>query len=245
VSPLLPRPRWQLIIDGPATGEENMASDRQLLDELVAGTRPATLRFYAWQPACISLGVGQREDILDGERVAAAGLDVVRRPTGGQALLHDQEITYSVVASQQDPVVGGALLRTYHAITGAFLRGLTAIGVGAAGAPCEPRPALGLTPVCFSSASAEEILVGGRKLLASAQWRSRGAFLQHGSLLLEDRQHELPGLMRDQAARRLRPMSISLSELLPEVPPTSVLIEAIVTGFQEALGIELVREIAV
>src|SRR5438128_1552636 len=100
VSHMFPRPPWDLIIDGPATGEENMARDRQLLDELVAGTRPATLRFYAWQPACISLGVGQREDILDPERVAGAGLDVVRRPTGGQALLHDHEVTYSVVASQ-------------------------------------------------------------------------------------------------------------------------------------------------
>ena len=239
---MFPRPRWELIIDGPATGEENMARDRQLLDELVAGTRPATLRFYAWQPACISLGVGQREDILDPERVAGAGLDVVRRPTGGQALLHDHEVTYSVVASQQDPVVGGPLLHTYHAVTNAFLRGLAAIGVSAAGAPCEPRPPLGLTPVCFASASAEEILVGGRKLLASAQWRSRGAFLQHGSLLLEDRQRELPGFMRHRAAQLLQPMSISLSELLPEVPPTPVLIEAIVAGFQDALGIEFVRE---
>ena len=221
------------------TGEENMARDRQLVDELVAGERPATLRFYAWQPACISLGLGQKPDILDLDAVRAAGLDVVRRPTGGQALLHDDELTYSVVASQADPVVGGTLMQTYHAITNAFLSGLAALGIAGEGADCKPRPAAGVAPVCFASASAEEILVGGRKLLASAQWRTRGAFLQHGSLLLTDRQHELPGFMRDDAARALRPMSVSLAELLPEVPPRERLIEVISAGFRQALAIGL------
>lgn len=236
------RPVWRLIVDGPATGGANMARDRELLDELVAGDRPATLRFYAWAPACISLGLGQPDDLLDAAAVAAAGLDVVRRPTGGQALLHADEITYSVVASQLDPVVGGTLMQTYHAITEAFLFGLRRVGVDGEGAPCEPRPAAGLTPVCFASASAEEVLVGGRKLVASAQWRSRNAFLQHGSLLLTDRQHELPALMRDASARALEPMSVSLSELLPEVPPREALIAAIRDGFEERLGVHLEPE---
>jgi lipoate-protein ligase A len=224
------------------TGAQNMARDRELLDQLVAGDRPATLRFYAWRPACISLGLGQRPEILDLEAVRAAGLDVVGRPTGGQALLHDDEITYSVVASQQDPVVGGSLMQTYHAITEAFLSGLQELGIAGEGAACEPRPAAGLTPVCFASASAEEILVGGRKLLASAQWRSRGGFLQHGSLLLTDRQGELPGLMRDAAARRLDPMSVSLAELLPSVPARDRLIQMLASGFEKALGVTLAPE---
>jgi lipoate-protein ligase A len=224
------------------TGAENMARDREMLDQLVADDRPATLRFYAWRPACISLGLGQRPEILDLEAVRTACLDVVRRPTGGQALLHDDEITYSVVASQQDPLVGGSLMQTYHAITEAFLSGLAALGIKGQGADCEPRPAAGLTPVCFASASAEEILVGGRKLLASAQWRSRGAFLQHGSLLLTDRQPELPGLMREAAARRLQPMSVSLSDLLPTVPARAQLIQMLVGGFEKALGVKLTLE---
>jgi lipoate-protein ligase A len=219
-----------------------MAKDRRLVDELVAGERPATLRFYAWRPACISLGLGQRPEILDLKAVRAAGLDVVRRPTGGQALLHDDEITYSVVASQADPIVGGTLMDTYHAITEAFLSGLEALGVNGQGAACEPRPAAGLTPVCFASASAEEILVNGRKLLASAQWRTRGVFLQHGSLLLRDRQADLAALMRDQAARRLEPMSVSLSDLLPEVPPWPALVEVIQRGFCRVLGINMEAE---
>lgn len=237
-------PVWRLIVDGPATGAENMARDRELLDELVAGRRPPTLRFYAWEPACISLGLGQRADILDLEAVRTAGLDVVQRPTGGQALLHADEITYSVVASQQDPVVGGTLMQTYHAITEAFLGGLASLGVDGQGAPCEPRPATGLTPVCFASASAEEVLVGGRKLVASAQWRSRSAFLQHGSLLLTDRQGELPGFLRDPGARALEPMSISLSELVAPVPAPEELIAAIHKGFSERLGIRFEMESA-
>jgi lipoate-protein ligase A len=233
------RPRWRVIIDRPATGAVNMARDRQLLDELVAGERPATLRFYGWKPACVSLGLGQREEILDLDAVRAAGIDVVRRPTGGQALLHDDELTYSVVASQQDPVVGGTLMQSYHAISEALLAGLAQLGVDGVGAPCEPRPASGLTPVCFASASAEEVLVEGRKLLASAQWRSRGAFLQHGSLLLTDRQPELPRFMRDEAAREIRPMSVSLAELLTEVPSRGELIGLLRSGFEKTLGIEL------
>jgi lipoate-protein ligase A len=234
-------PTWALVVDPPASGEENMARDRRQLDELVAGARPATLRFYGWAPACISLGLGQRpEEVLDLAAVRAAGLDVVRRPTGGQALLHDDELTYSVVASQQDPVVGGTLMQSYHAISEALLAGLAQLGVDGVGAPCEPRPASGLTAVCFASASAEEVLVDGRKLLASAQWRSRGAFLQHGSLLLSDRQHELPRYLRDTAARDIQPMSVSLSELLAAVPPHAELIAMLSKGFQQALGLTLV-----
>ncbi|MGI8610489.1 MAG: lipoate--protein ligase family protein [Candidatus Dormibacteria bacterium] len=239
---VIPRPAWCLIVDPPATGEQNMARDRRLLDELVAGGRPATLRFYGWKPACISLGLGQREDILDLAAVRAAGLDLVRRPTGGQALLHDDELTYSVVASQQDPVVGGTLMQSYHAISEALLAGLAELGIDGVGAPCEPRPASGLTPVCFASASAEEVLVEGRKLLASAQWRSRGAFLQHGSLLLTDRQQELPRFMRDAGAREIQPMSVSLSELLREVPSRGELIRLLSRGFEHALGIQLVGD---
>ncbi|MHB8508683.1 MAG: lipoate--protein ligase family protein [Candidatus Dormibacteria bacterium] len=229
-------------MDPPAPGAANMARDMALLDQFVAGERPPTLRFYGWQPACISIGRGQRQEILDLEAVRAAGLDVVQRPTGGQALLHDRELTYSVVASQADPLVGGTLAATYHAITTALLGGLSDLGVAGEGAPCAPRPASGLTPVCFASASQEEILVAGRKLLASAQWRSRGAFLQHGSLLLADRQGDLPGLMRDPAARRLRPMSVSLSELLPRVPDRGRLVQVMSRRFAETLGIELVQD---
>jgi lipoate-protein ligase A len=233
------RPAWRLIVDGLGSGARNMARDRDLLDQLVAGERPATLRFYGWKPACISLGLGQREDVLDLEAVHAAGLEVVRRPTGGQALLHDDELTYSVVASQQDPVVGGTLMQSYHAISEALLAGLAQLGIAGVGAPCEPRPATGLTPVCFASASAEEVLVEGRKLLASAQWRSRGAFLQHGSLLLGDRQRELPRYLSDAAAREIRPMSVSLSELLPAVPPRHELVRLLAGGFEQARGIVL------
>jgi len=227
-------------VDSAASGAVNMARDSALLDELVAGDRPATVRFYGWSPACISLGLGQRaEEVLDLDAVAAAGLDVVRRPTGGQALLHDDELTYSVVASQQDPVVGGTLMQSYHAISEALLAGLAQLGIAGVGAPCEPRPASGLTPVCFASASAEEVLVDGRKLLASAQWRSRGAFLQHGSLLLTDRQHELPRYLRDGPAREIEPMSVSLAELVTHVPTRPALVEVLCAGFEQALGVSL------
>src|SRR3981081_3299924 len=130
-------------------------------------------------------------------------------------------------------------MQSSHASPAPLLAGVAALAGGGRGARRDPRPAAGLTPVCFASASAEEVLVGGRKLLASAQWRSRGAFLQHGSLLLEDRQGDLPGLMSDPAARQARPLSVSLSELMTEVPALEALVRVLTRGFEAALGIHL------
>ena len=237
-----PDHQWRVRVDGPATGAENMARDRQLRDELLMGRRPPTLRFYSWKPACISLGRGQRPELLREDDVRRAGLDVVQRPTGGQALLHDDEMTYCVVASQQDRFVGGALLDSYRSISTALLSGLTALGVDATGAPALPRPAKGLTPICFASASAEEVLVDGRKLLASAQWRGRGIFLQHGSLLLTDRQAEIASFMRDPTEAPPSSIAVSLSELMAEVPSRERLVELLSEGFEQALGVELVPE---
>src|SRR5690349_2496197 len=87
---------WRLLNDPPASGAWNMAVDEALLEGVASGRSPATLRFYSWRPACLSLGYFQPFGIVDVSGCRARGVDVVRRPTGGRAILHDRELTYSL-----------------------------------------------------------------------------------------------------------------------------------------------------
>lgn len=167
-----PRPGWQ-----------NMALDQALL-EAAEATGVTWWRLYRWEPYCLSFGrhepAGRR---YDRERIASLGIDCVRRPTGGRAVWHARELTYAVAG----PLGGRSLASVYHAVHAILAAALRTLG--AAPTPAERRaaPGLGAGP-CFAAAVGGEILVAGKKVLGSAQRRTGGAFLQHGSLLLEDDQ---------------------------------------------------------
>jgi len=179
---------WRLLTDPPATGAWNMAVDEVLLDGAAAGSAPPTLRFYEWAPPCLSLGYFQAFDVVDVAGCLRLGVDVVRRPTGGRAILHDRELTYSVTLPLR--LLGGdrAVLPSYHRLSLALERGLNRLGAPVVLAPeraAQPGPDHG--PVCFDRPSAHEILLDGRKLVGSAQVRRATAILQHGSILIEPR----------------------------------------------------------
>jgi len=179
---------WRLLLDPPAAGAWNMAVDEVLLDGAAAGSAPPTLRFYAWAPPCLSLGYFQPFDVVDVAGCLRLGVDVVRRPTGGRAILHDRELTYSVTLPLR--LLGGdrAVLPSYHRLSLALERGLNRLGAPVVLAPeraAQPGPDHG--PVCFDRPSAHEILLDGRKLVGSAQVRRATAILQHGSILIEPR----------------------------------------------------------
>lgn len=199
----LPVTEWRLISSGPSTGPFNMALDEVLLDSVIAGGQP-TVRFYTWEPVALSLGVNQAVGEVDPEECRRRGFDLVRRMTGGRAVLHLHEFTYSVVAHESDPRVSGGVVESYRKISQALLHGLKALGVDAALAP--PNPALRASQiqarrledvasgggvveshgaVCFDAASDYELTAHGRKLVGSAQARRNGAVLQHGSILLD------------------------------------------------------------
>lgn len=169
-----------------------MALDEALLqnyaDLIEQDQRPApTLRFYGWQPACLSLGYAQRaEREVDFEACQKSGIDWVRRPTGGRAILHDwTELTYSLTASINDPLLNGGVLESYRKISFALLEGLRRLGVEAETAGKEVRgEQAAATAACFDAPSAYEITFGGRKLIGSAQARRSGALLQQGTILL-------------------------------------------------------------
>jgi len=186
-----------------------MRIDRQLWQECEKGERSSPfLRVYEWSPACLSLGYHQELPAEIADRAAAAGIDVVRRPTGGAAVLHSQEITYSLVSPLDDQFYGTRVQQIYDRVASALVEALGEFSVdcdrGGGGRP------QGFA--CFSAAGGHEITVGGRKLVGSALRRGRRAFLQHGSLLTGPAHLGICELMGDSASRAsLRARTIDLS----------------------------------
>lgn len=174
--------RWRLLDSGAADGATNMAVDHALLDRAAASDE-AVLRIYGWSRPTLSLGMHERARI-SAEALAARGVDVVRRPTGGRALLHHREVTYSVTA----PARGVAIRDAYRAINAILLDALRRLGVQAVEAAPRGRTARPDGAACFAEPNHGELVVQGRKLVGSAQRREDGALLQHGSILLADDQ---------------------------------------------------------
>ena len=181
---------WRVILDPLGDGAINMAKDRAILIACNEGEAPATLRLYGWQKPTLSIGYSQdvSKDI-NLESCEQNRIPVVRRFTGGRALLHQYELTYSVVAPIPHKVFPGSLRGAFEKISQAILESLKLVkieGVKVAGkkdkeSGFEPKR----FPACFSVASHCEIAVEGKKLIGSAQRRLRSAFLQHGSIILD------------------------------------------------------------
>jgi len=179
------RPAWTLRVDGLASGAANMALDQTLLDHADAAGS-TTLRLYGWSPHCLSLG--RNEPALkryDRERIEQRGLDTVRRPTGGRAVWHARELTYAVTAPLDE---FGGLTGAYSDIHHLLADALRALGAEPVLAPI-PERVVGLTAgACFATSAGGELMVSGYKIVGSAQLTQGRAFLQHGSILLEDGQ---------------------------------------------------------
>ncbi|RLC86950.1 MAG: hypothetical protein DRI79_09275, partial [Chloroflexi bacterium] len=164
-----------------------MAVDEAILRAVAAGLVPPTLRLYAWEPPCLSLGRAQPLADVDREAVQAAGFNLVRRPTGGRAILHVDELTYSVVAPQGEPRVTGGIVESYRRLSAGLVHGLERLGMAGlvADRRAPPSPTgRGGTGVCFEVPSDYEITAGGRKLVGSAQMRAQSVVLQHGAVPL-------------------------------------------------------------
>jgi len=238
---------WRLIVDGEADGFANMALDEAILEAQIAGIVPPTLRFYRWKPACLSIGYFQRAAReVDEAGCRRLGVDWVRRPTGGRAILHDRELTYSVVAREDDPLVSGSVRESYRKISTALLAGLRRLGLPAEMAPVEVRgQGLG-SAACFDAPSDYEVTIHGRKAIGSAQVRRSGTLLQHGAILLDvdiARQAGVlcppPGMTPEELAERLAPRLISLGEALAREVSPEELAGALRVGFEQAWGIRL------
>ncbi len=231
-----------------------MEYDDQLARSLIAADEQSTIRVYGWQPPAISLGWHQSLDEIDLTTCAQAGIDVVRRPTGGRAILHSDEVTYSVVmVADRTSVLG-----TYQQISEALVCGLRSLGVDACLGKSQPHfPSVYRTSssvACFASAARYEIHVRGRKLVGSAQRRFARAngeevVLQHGSILLGPDHLRIVEFLKmpvesDRAHLRqeLEEKTIDLSSALGRRMEFDEVACAVKRGFEESWGIEFQTE---
>jgi lipoate-protein ligase A len=189
-------PRWRLLLTDPASGPENMALDQALMAR-ARSTGEWVLRIYSWSVPTLSVGRHQKARVAyDPATLARAGVAVVRRPTGGRAILHDREVTYSVTAPATD---AGVLRESYQRINRLLIDGLRALGADVEIASTTRVTGLDLSP-CFERPAPGELVAGGRKLAGSAQWRENGALLQHGSILVDGDQAPVSTLLRHPTA---------------------------------------------
>ncbi|HEY3724496.1 MAG TPA: biotin/lipoate A/B protein ligase family protein [Acidimicrobiia bacterium] len=223
-----------------------MAADLTCLDEVAGGAAPV-LRLYRWSPPALSLGRFQPESDVDLTACRGLGVEVVRRPTGGRALLHGGDLTYAV-AMPRPPGTAGSVDALYRVLAAALVAGLAELGVTAAlGRDRGPAG-----PVCFAAAQGADLRVGDRKLCGSAQVQRGGVVLQHGSVLLHrlpfdeldllaaasgDPGHEARAETREETRARLRAKSVTLAELGAPTGPEAVA-SALVSGFARTLDVE-------
>lgn len=242
------REKWRLIYDPPQPGIVNMDRDMAILEEVSQGLAPPTLRFYSWSPAALSIGYFQKADnIADISACSRLGIDIVRRPTGGRALLHHRELTYSVVVPESHPLIPRGVLPSYKFFSGAIISGLRELGVNTGLAPGENR-GKGLLPgACFDSPSAYEIQVAGKKVVGSAQVRKDDTLLQHGSILLElslDLYRQVlcdsSGRKKDYYMDELGKRAAGLTDLGYSVTADEIY-RAVSKGFSELLNVDFLK----
>lgn len=247
---VLPRAQWRLLRHAPASGTRNMAVDDAILELGRKGLAPPTLRLYDWVPGTLTLGLGQPLADVDSTRLTAQGWGMVRRPTGGRAILHIDELTYSVIGPNDEPRLAGGVLESYRRLSGALMRSLKVLGLRVEQQPQHQLPgnAAEVGPVCFEVPSDYEITLGGKKLIGSAQARRKGGVLQHGSLpLYGDIARITDALVyaseaeRTESAVRVRQRAATAEDGLGRTPTYAEAADAFIAGFAEELNIDLVE----
>jgi lipoyl(octanoyl) transferase len=234
--------RWDLILDNALDGRTNMAIDAALLDEVEAAPDSKTVvRFYTWARPAVSLGKNQKIDrAVDVEFCAARGIDIVHRPTGGRAVLHDDELTYAVI-SNDTSYFGDTIYGNYKRVSEALCAGFNNLGIPAVLASDTRKPnALedDGDPPCFLSPSRYELMVNGRKIVGSAQRRIRRSFLQHGSMPITVDRETLARATRMASSELLHAEMAGSAEFLPVRPHIPELTGAFIRAFQGYFSIE-------
>jgi len=250
---------WRLIKDSYHTGFMNMAIDEAIMIAHREGLVPPTIRFYQWSPPAVSLGYFQ--DLKKEINVNACknmGIDIIRRATGGKAVLHDKELTYSFIIRESHPLINNSILGTYKKISGGMIRGLSVLGITAELVPLKEKLKSdsldkeniseifhsGIKSICFSVPSQYEVQVEGKKIVGSAQVRKKEIVLQHGSLLIELEKDKLFSVFNFPSAQireklKTRFNATSLEEILKRKIKFSELSEILPRGFEEEFGVKL------
>jgi lipoate-protein ligase A len=233
-----PLTTWRLLNTGHLDGATNMAIDEAISRAVQANLVPPTLRFFGWQPACLSLGQAQPGDDVDQVACRAAGVDVVRRPTGGRAILHTDELTYSVITPEREPRVAGTIVESYKRLSEGLLRGLMLMGVPTQQVERPDEHDRDQGPVCFEVPSNYEIVFDGRKLVGSAQMRKAGVMLQHGTIPLNgDIARISLYLAKHPDPDRVRSRATTVETAIGRVVDYETAARLMVQGFASALNL--------
>ena len=243
---MYPLQNWRLLISPPASGAWNMAVDEVILEEVEQKIAPSTLRLFDWEPACLSLGYAQPWSDIDQERLNSLGWDWVRRPTGGRAILHTDELTYSVIAPLSDPRVSGGVLESYQRLSSALLSALHYLHLPAESLPGKSHRVNNESgAVCFQVPSNYEITTQGKKMIGSAQARRKNALLQHGTFPLRGDLSRITKVLvfsdeqaRIDASSRLLKSATTAETILGRHIPWQEAVNAFIFGFQSELNLE-------
>lgn len=237
---------WRLLYTGAGDAYTNMAIDEAVLMAVGRKLVPPTLRLYSWEPSGLSLGFFQPIREIDEMACAEQGITIVRRLTGGRAVLHAHDVTYSVALPADHPLSSGGVLSTYLKLSQALVAGLKLLGVPAElsrrGTRSQRQAA------CFSVPSTYELVVGNRKLLGSAQVRQAGGVLQHGSLPLDHQAERIISLLRfrdeeekKKAQAQFRQKATNLALVLGQVPTLDKIYFGLKEGFVTTFDIRFVE----
>jgi lipoyl(octanoyl) transferase len=239
---------WRLLITPPAHGAWNMALDEAILEHIGRGESVPTLRLYAWDPPCLSLGHAQPFADVDMTRLMDRSWEVVRRLTGGRAILHTDEITYSVIAPADEPRVAGTVLESYNRLAQALLLAVKELELPVEMKEGRVENNSMPNPVCFEVPSTYEITVNGKKLIGSAQARKKEGVLQHGSLpLLGDLTRICQALVfqsesaRETASKRLLERATTVESALGRQVSWETAAQALIQAFEAQMGLRLLR----
>jgi|JFJP01.1.fsa_nt_gi lipoate-protein ligase A len=243
--PLSPRERGE---GSWVDGATNMAIDEAILQSLAQGQGQPTLRFYQWQPACLSLGYNQAWSEVNEAACWAHGYTWTRRATGGKAIFHTDELTYSLIMPEDDPRIVGGILRSYQVLSLGLLRGLQKLGVEAEQAEKREQPRTKADrqgPVCFDTPGRYEIVWRGKKLVGSAQLRRKKVVLQHGTLPLHGDLKRILELLnlspeeREQQELLLPQRATTLEMAIGRVCSFEEIATALAQGMAEELNLTL------
>jgi lipoate-protein ligase A len=246
--------QWRFIFTGASDAFLNMALDEAILESCQKRYALPTLRLYLWKPPGISIGYFQTiERTVDLRECEKSNVDVVRRMTGGRAVLHENEMTYSLCACCAEyPGLGRNTNETYQNVSFALLESLKELGIQAEWVkPQRERTALTgnsfVSRPCFVSNSRYEITVGGKKLIGSAQKRERNTFIQHGSIPLGNGKVSLPEFSRDKNIRdnmkkKLEEKSTNLERILKRRVECQEVISALKRGFCRFFDVTMIEE---
>ncbi|HOC59905.1 MAG TPA: lipoate--protein ligase family protein [Smithellaceae bacterium] len=239
---------WRLIPFRTYNAFENMAMDEAIFRETVRNQKRPTLRFFGWRPAAVSIGYFQdMKNEIDLDRCRLSGVDVVRRITGGKAVYHFDEITYSLSAGRSEKLFPDQISLSYEKISLCLAMGLSFLGINARLAPPSHVIDSGKKPVrpanCFSAPSVNELTVDGKKICGSAQMRTRTGFLQHGSVLISFEPWETSRLiLSPQTPDRLGASVTAVSDLVGSSVKAEILAGFLQQGFKDELGVHFEEE---